>query len=237
MKTPSPVQAHFDAIAPRYDSFKKRNWYYYSTLKELMRQTVGRAGDVLEVGCGTGEVLVALEVQRGIGIDISEAMIARAKEKFARVDRLTFVAGTLETLDMHHGDYDCILLVDVIEHLECLSNIVSHLQKISRPSTRVIVSMANPRWEPLLMLLERLGLKMPEGPHRRISSKQLIAEFRRFRFDLKSKRRYLHLPAYVPFLSSFVNRMLSLIPFIKQGGLIEVLVFQRIAENRATPLH
>jgi ubiquinone/menaquinone biosynthesis C-methylase UbiE len=236
MKVPSPVQAHFDAIAPRYDSFKNRNWYYYSTLKELLRQTVGTSRNVLEVGCGTGEILAALEIQNGIGLDISEAMIARAKEKFADVGRLIFVAGTLETLKMDRADYDCILLVDVIEHLESLSKTVQHLRRISEPSTRVVVSMANPSWEPLLMLIERLGLKMPEGPHWRISSKQLIAEFRRFGFDLKLKKRYLHLPVYVPFLSSAINRMLSLTPLIKQSGLIEILVFQRIDEELPTSL-
>jgi ubiquinone/menaquinone biosynthesis C-methylase UbiE len=71
---------------------------------------------VLEVGSGTGEILAALEIQNGIGLDISEAMIARANEKFAGVGRLTFMAGTLETLKMDRAVYDCILLVDVIEH-------------------------------------------------------------------------------------------------------------------------
>jgi SAM-dependent methyltransferase len=66
-----------------------------------------RGGPVLDLGCGTGRVAVAL-AERGfevVGVDLSEAMLRQAGERRARLPaevaaRLTFVQGDMTTLDL-----------------------------------------------------------------------------------------------------------------------------------------
>jgi ubiquinone/menaquinone biosynthesis C-methylase UbiE len=72
---------------------------------------------VLEVGCGTGNYLVALHDRlacRCHGIDPSDQMLATAR---ARSDRIAFTAGRAESLPYPDATFDLVFSVDVIHHL------------------------------------------------------------------------------------------------------------------------
>ena len=83
----------FDAYAGRYDDNfmgKGSRRFYRDLLKEL---EVADGDSVLDVGCGTGYILSRIGEQRnirGFGLDVSESMIAVAKEKHPEYD---FVIG------------------------------------------------------------------------------------------------------------------------------------------------
>jgi len=68
------IQSHFDQIAFSYDEYKRRNWYYYQRLKTLLQGLIPPGKRVLEVGCGTGDVLASLAPSFGVGIDVSKNM-------------------------------------------------------------------------------------------------------------------------------------------------------------------
>jgi len=73
---------------------------------------------VLEVGCGTGNYILALERQVGPvcwGVDPSEGMLAQAR---ARSGGVRFLPGRAECLDFPPGFFDLVFSVDVIHHLE-----------------------------------------------------------------------------------------------------------------------
>ena len=65
------VEKHFDKIAERYDGYTGKRDLHYSTLKKFLRSTIGLRKTVLEVGCGTGDLLFSLKPQNGYGMDIS----------------------------------------------------------------------------------------------------------------------------------------------------------------------
>ena len=69
------VQKHFDDLADRYDSLKKRNGYYYASLKKCVAEVVPPGKKVLEIGTATGEILNFLRPSKGVGIDLSPKMI------------------------------------------------------------------------------------------------------------------------------------------------------------------
>jgi len=54
------VQSHFDGIASEYDYWKKKNAYYHSTIKAFLGKIIPKESHVLEIGCGTGEILAYL---------------------------------------------------------------------------------------------------------------------------------------------------------------------------------
>ena len=60
---------------------------------------------VLEVGCGTGDLLAALKPKEGIGVDISPRLIEEARRKHPLID---FVVADAEPLDddQSRGDPD-----------------------------------------------------------------------------------------------------------------------------------
>lgn len=78
-----------------------------------------RSARILEIGCGYGRNLLALQAlgyTHTYGIDLSAEQIAYAREKL----RLSQVehADALSWLRQAEGEFDCILLIDVLEHLD-----------------------------------------------------------------------------------------------------------------------
>jgi len=70
---------------------------------------------VLEVGCATGELIAAMPVTPGgrrVGLDISAANIAAARERFGQVE---FFCGDLSVLGAQ--TFDAVILSDVLEHV------------------------------------------------------------------------------------------------------------------------
>jgi SAM-dependent methyltransferase len=75
------------------------------------------AGRVLEVGCGTGNYIVALESLAECacwGIDPSAEMLSQAR---ARSSAIRFQAGRAEALDFPTASFDLVFSVDVIHHV------------------------------------------------------------------------------------------------------------------------
>lgn len=99
-------------------------------------------GKVIDFGCGYGKIIELLSkrlnLECGYGFDFSEAAISYAKEHFAS-DQVRYYK--LPTLDVSNeiefirttvnGKVDCILLIDVLEHVpDCLA-MIKDLAKIT----------------------------------------------------------------------------------------------------------
>ncbi len=83
----------------------------------LEDSAVDRDSRVLEVGCGTGDHIIAVQFVTGCtayGTDISEEMLAHAGRRDAPV---SFAAGTAEYLDFPDASLDFVFTVDVVQHL------------------------------------------------------------------------------------------------------------------------
>ncbi|HNW43894.1 MAG TPA: class I SAM-dependent methyltransferase [Elusimicrobiales bacterium] len=221
----SEISQHFDELAPVYDSFKRKNWYYYQNLKKLAARFIPPGKTVLEIGTATGDILASLLPSKGVGTDISPEMIAIAREKYKGSPNLSFFSLPADKLEKGSG-FEHIILVDVVEHVDDLDALAGQIRTAASPGTRVFISMANPLWEPILMLLEKLKMKMPEGQHNRVSAGDLAAIFRNNGFELRQHGFSLVFPAYLPLVSVFLNWIFPKTPLLKKLCMIEYLVFQ-----------
>jgi len=70
--TKAELKKYFDEVAPQRDAWKRRNPYYYQELESLCRFFIPPDRTVLEIGCGTGDLLGAVRPRRGLGIDLSD---------------------------------------------------------------------------------------------------------------------------------------------------------------------
>ena len=52
--------------------------YFYGYLTRVLQTRIPPGQAILDIGCGTGHLLAALRPSRGVGIDLSDAMVARA---------------------------------------------------------------------------------------------------------------------------------------------------------------
>jgi len=172
----SEVTSHFDSIAPKYDRYKKKNPDYYFAIKNALRDLVPPGKKILDFGCGTGEILAYLSPSFGVGYDISPKMVEIARKKFERKavtqsnKNLRFVT----QLNAISGPFDFLLMIDVVEHLQDPQKAFRRLKELMNKDSILILSFVDSSWEPLLWILEKLGLKMPEGPHNRLLTGKVI---------------------------------------------------------------
>jgi len=195
------VADHFDEIAPNYDNWKKKNSYYYGTLKAFVSRIIPDGSKVLEVGCGTGEILASTQPDRGVGIDISKKMVKLACEKFPQH---TFIHSPIEDLELDEK-FDYILMIDVVDHVYDVMDVFKSLHKFCHPRTRIVLTTISPWWDPIFSFMEKLKAKMPEGPHNFIEKRILGNMIEMVNFSVSYSGYMLLFPKRIPFLSYLFN--------------------------------
>lgn len=200
MITKSPVEKHFDKIAGSYDVYKKRHKFYYDNLKDLLSSVIPVNSEVFEVGCGTGDLIVYLKPRYGVGFDVSKKMIEKAKKKHGEIHFSTH---------WPKRSFEYIFMSDVVEHLENPESTFRNIQKLMAKNSIFICTMANPLWEPVLMIAEELKLKMPEGVHKRIKYEQLKKNLERAGLKIKTHNYKLLMPIEIPIITVLINKYLE----------------------------
>ena len=116
--TTSAVARSYNAQAARYD----RRWSTYvarSTELTLTALPVLAPGArVLDAGCGTGHLLAALRARGDglslTGVDVSEAMLARASERLG--DDVALYRAPAEQLPFGDGAFDAVVTASSLHH-------------------------------------------------------------------------------------------------------------------------
>ncbi len=70
---------HWDQIARDSRRWSAGN-AYHRRMAEFFSFIIPAGSRILEVGCGSGDLLAALNPSRGVGIDLSPEMIANARK-------------------------------------------------------------------------------------------------------------------------------------------------------------
>ena len=217
------IQKHFDHVAKDYDNYKTKNKFYYDNLKELLVTLIPPHETILEIGCGTGDLLANLNPRKGFGIDISSQMIKFARSKHKSNKNLSF--STQSIIKFKNKKIDNIFMSDVIEHLENPQQIFNQISQVMDKNTVFINTMANPKWESVLMLAEKMGKKMPEGDHDRIDFQKIQTIIKNSNLQIVDHKLTLLLPIKIPYITTFVNRFLE--PYLKPFCFIEYFVVKK----------
>jgi len=103
----------------------------------LEHSRIGPGSRVLEVGCGTGNYILAIADITGAqcaGIDISEPMLAHARMRGGSV---AFAWGTADCLDFDDASFDLVYSVDVIHHLGAVVPYAREAYRVLKPGGRL----------------------------------------------------------------------------------------------------
>ena len=150
--------AHWDAIAKKRDTWRGLGGWYHRRLMEIFRFLVRPDQRVLEIGCGEGDLLAALQPARGVGVDFSAENIRRGQAKHPGLE---FILADAHDLSQVEGLFDAILFSDVINDLWDVQRAFAQVRRLCSPRTRVILNFYNPLWGLPLAVFQRLNLAAP----------------------------------------------------------------------------
>jgi SAM-dependent methyltransferase len=128
---------------------------YRTMLAHYYNLLIPSGASVLEIGCGSGELLSRLRAARKVGVDLSQAQIAAAK---ARAPECEFHVQPGESLDLAEK-FDFIIISDTLNFAADVQRIFERVHWVSHPRTRLIVNYQSALWRPVFALAHQLGLK------------------------------------------------------------------------------
>jgi ubiquinone/menaquinone biosynthesis C-methylase UbiE len=158
-------------MATNWDRWRKFNAAYHADDRKFMRFLIPPGKRVLELGCGRGDLLAALEPSYGVGVDFGAETVAKAN---ALHPKLHFVLGDVEdpvTLAGIEGPFDYIVIADTIGMFEDIDGTLRLVHHLCSASTMIIISYYSHLWEPILKLAELLHLRSKQPKIKRSSAK------------------------------------------------------------------
>lgn len=147
-------QRHWDAIAREKDARQSIGTYYHARLTEVITHLVSPGQKVLEIGCGTGDLLASLRPSYGVGLDFSGEMVSRAAK---RHPNLRFIHADAHDPGLNEP-FDVIILSDLVNDLWDVQRVLEGLRNISTQETRIIINMYSRLWELPFKLGQAFGL-------------------------------------------------------------------------------
>jgi SAM-dependent methyltransferase len=147
--------SHWNTMARKHNSWQGMGRWYHRRLQEIYRFHVSPAQNVLEVGCAEGNLLASLNPARGVGIDFSEEMICRAKE---RHPELEFIHADAHDLSIINERFDIIILSDLVNDLWDVQRVFEQLKSLCAPHTRILLNFYSRLWQFPLGLARKLNL-------------------------------------------------------------------------------
>jgi len=214
---------HFDGLAAERDAWKRKAGLYHATVATLCRRFVAPGARVLELGCGTGDLLAALapDPEGSLGVDVAPAMIERARAKHPA---LRFEVADAEALGVGERRFDAVVASDLVGHLEDIYAALRGLRAVCHPKTRLVVTYHNFLWEGALKLAETAGWKMPQPDQNWLGMQDLENLLRLSGFSVTDRGRELLVPFRVPLLSAALNAAAPRLPLVRHLCLLQYAV-------------
>jgi ubiquinone/menaquinone biosynthesis C-methylase UbiE len=148
---------YYDAFSADYERERGLNdpGGYHELLDELEAGYVRRFAqgrDVLEVGCGTGLVLLRIRefARQARGVDLSPGMLEKAKQR-----GLDVTLGSATELPFPDHSFDVTCSFKVLAHVPEIEKALAEMARVTRPGGMVLAEFYNPY--SLRGLAKRLG--------------------------------------------------------------------------------
>lgn len=189
----------FDKQAATYD--KDFNGEHARHLYKRMLELIGNVDSktILDVGCGTGNILnMILNKYNNVdvyGIDISDKMLEKAKEKLTVRAHLTL--GDSEKLPYEDNKFDLIMCNDSFHHYPNPKNVLKEFFRVLKNGGMLILGDC---WQPTISrAIMNFFIKFNItncGDVKMYSEKEIcnmleVANFKNIKFELVNDRSYL----------------------------------------------
>lgn len=148
--------AHWEQVWQ--DSLPSWGGYYHRWMRRVYGFVVPVGARVLELGCGSGDLLASLQPGRGVGIDFAPSAIAKARSKYPG---LRFEVMDAEALEIANEPFDFIILSDLINDLWDVQTTLAGLRRNCHPGTRLVLNFYSHLWQVPLRIAQKFRVSTP----------------------------------------------------------------------------
>jgi ubiquinone/menaquinone biosynthesis C-methylase UbiE len=124
---------------------EKTHWWHLSKkrlVRSILKKYCKKQPTILDVGCGSGMILEEFsDIGKMWGIDFEKEAIDICKEKGLNNVKL----GSVEKLPPFKQKFDCILALDVIEHVD-EDKALNEIYKALKPKGKLIITVPAYQW-------------------------------------------------------------------------------------------
>ncbi|MFQ5964305.1 MAG: glycosyltransferase [Candidatus Scalinduaceae bacterium] len=217
---------YFNLIAEHRDNWKDRSKSYYDELLKILQFLIPPYASVIEIGCGTGDFLNQLSQEKVMGIDSSSGMIKKARVKYPDIPFDVMNAENIEPEKLNES-YDYIIMSDLIGHLNDVQKAFEESKKLMHDGSRLIITYYSYLWEPILRILEKLYLKMPQFRQNWLSTSDIENLIELSGMEVVKEGEALLMPTYIPFFSWLLNKYFVKLPLFRYLALIQYFVVRK----------
>jgi len=194
--------------------------YYHDELARIYRFVVPPHHRVLELGCGAGDLLAALQPSRAVGVDFSPAMVRCAKERHPELEIIL--------ADVHEcavdEKFDYVILSDLVNDLWDVQKCIEQVASACDARTRVIINSYSRLWELPLWMASRLNLAHPVIQQNWLTVEDLRNILYLGGFETIRSWEEILLPMRLPLIDRLSNSYLIRVPLLRIGGLTNFLI-------------
>jgi ubiquinone/menaquinone biosynthesis C-methylase UbiE len=200
---------HLERVRTFYDAADRElQWgarQYRRLLAHYFNLLIPAGVSVLEIGCGSGELLAQLHAADRTGVDVSDKQIERARRK---VTGAQFHVQAGETLELGRT-FDVIIISDTLNLAADVQQLLQRLQHVAHDETRLLVNFQNTLWRPLLSAARTLGLKAPQPQNSWLAASDVVNLLNLAEWEVITRQNRILIPFSALGLGTVANRWLA----------------------------
>jgi len=202
--------------------------YYHRRTAEIYKFIIPPGQQVLELGCGDGDLLAALKPSRGVGVDFAPSRIERAKAKYPEID---FVVQDVHELSLD-GTFDYVILSDLVNDLWDVEQVFHRIAPLTNPRTRIVINSYNRMWELPLSIVRRINLVSPFITENWFAPEDIDNMLYLSGFETIRRWREILLPMRFPIIDSLFNKIFAKIAPFRSFALSNFIIARPAWQNR-----
>lgn len=185
---------------------------YRAVLAHYLNLIIPKEASLVQIGVSSGELLCNLTAALKMGVDADPSALesARAMNPDASLE-------CCEPVNYRPpSSPDYVVVADTLNHVGDVQALLEKIRTYTAPEARLVVSIYNTLWRPILALATALGLRKPEtDPPNWLSRQDLWNLLELSGWEIIKTESRILCPVQIPFLSTLLNRWIApLLPFL-----------------------
>ena len=224
--TRKSIRDYFEGIAPVWDYWhQEKNNFYHRHMHRLIRGMVPPRAKIVDLGCGTGDLLAELKPEAAIGLNVAEALTTLARQKHPEFE--------FETVEVDHAKIpasfqpDYLVLNNMLDYIYDLWDLLDSLRPAVNDQTLLVMTSNNPLWAPILHFASAIGQRIPDPPRNFITNRDIRSVLELQGFDVVEEGLALPIPRRIPLLGTLLNTLVPETPVLRYASSIQYIAARR----------